>query len=270
MFRKIGIAAAVVGAGLFALHSSGLSSYTATAWSKVRQNFKKQVPIEFEIERLRHEVSQLVPEMRKNFSAIAEEMVAVENLENEIKLTKSNLKKQETNIRTMMTDVKSGAVEFVYGGQTYTLGRVKNKLERDWESYKVAEKEVKVKEQLLDAKKQSLDASRERLDQIKRQKQELEVAVEQLEAELRLVRLTQARNQIHVDDSRLSHCKAVLADIRDRLKVEKNKSDLEGRFSNDYIPVEKKGRPTTEVINEIQAHFGDKAQNSDKAFADKN
>lgn len=269
MFKKVGVAAAVVGAGLFFLHSSGLSSYTATAWSKVRQSFKSQVPIEFEIERLRHEVSQLVPEMRKNFSAIAEEMVAVENLDKEIKLTKSNMKKQEQTIRTMMKDVKSGATVLVYGGEEYSLGRVKAKLERDWASYQVAETEVKSKEQLLDAKQRSLDASRERLEQIKGQKGELELEIAKLEAELKTVRLAQTRNKIHVDDSRLARCKTVLAEIRDRLNVERKLVDIEGNFANDYIPVEKKARSTSEVISEIQARFPDTAGKDDKAFADK-
>jgi chromosome segregation ATPase len=269
MIRKLGVAAAVVGAGLFALHASGLNSYTSTAWHKVRQNFKNQVPIEFEIERLRHEVSQLVPEMKKSFSQLAEEMVAVENLDNEIRVTKANMKKQEQTIKTMTKDIKSGAQELVYGGQTYTLARVKSKLERDWGSYQVAENELKAKEQLLDAKQQSLDASRERLDQIKTQKQELEVSIEQLEAELRIVRLTQARNKIHVDDSRLSHCKELLAQIRDRMSVEKKRTELEGRFANDYIPVEKKSRPTAEVLKEIQARFPETAgKDESKAFAD--
>lgn len=268
MIRKLGVAAAVVGAGLFALHASGLSSYTSTAWHKVRTNFKNQVPIEFEIERLRHEVSQLVPEMTKSFDQLAHEMVAVENLDSEIKLTKTNLKKQESNIKTMMKDVKSGANEFVYAGQTYSVGRVKNKLERDWASYQVVEAELKAKEQLLEAKQQSLDASRERLEQIKSQKQELEVAIEQLEAELRVVRLTQAKNKIHVDDSRLARCKEILSGIRDRMKVEKKRTEIEGTFANDYIPVDKKARPAAEVMKEIQARFPETAgKDESKAFA---
>jgi peptidoglycan hydrolase CwlO-like protein len=268
MFKKIGIAAVVVGAGLVLVHASGLSSYTATAWNNVRKNFKKQVPLEFEIERLRHEVSQLVPEMKKNFSAIAEEMVAVENLDNEIKLTKANLKKREQTIHTMMSDIKSGATRLIYNGQEYSLSRVKAKLERDWASYQVAEAEVKSKEKLLDAKQSALEASRERLDQIKTQKQELELEIAKLEAELKTVRLAQTKNKIYVDDSRLSRCKAVLAEIRDRLNVEKKTAEIEGTFANDYIPVEKKTRPTEEVMKEIQAHFGTTNKNESKAVVD--
>lgn len=269
MFKKIGIAAVVIGAGLVMLHSTGLSSYTATAFSKVRSTFKKQVPLEFEIERLRHEVTQLVPEMKKNFSSIAEEMVAVENLQNEIRLSEANLKKQSENIKTMRTDIQSGAREFIYGGMTFTVSRVKDKLERDWSSYKVGEVELKTKKQLLEAKEKSLDAARERLDSIRAQKQELELEVARLEAELKTVRLAQTKNKFHVDDSRLARCKATLADIRTRLNVEKKTSELENNFANDAIPVEKKTRNTSELINEINAHFNEKSEGKDVANGSK-
>src|SRR5204862_273839 len=84
MCKKIGIAAVVVAVVLFLLNSTMLGSYTGTAWSKIHGSFKKQVPIEFEIERIKHEIAQLVPDMKKNLSSVAEEMVAIDNLKEEI------------------------------------------------------------------------------------------------------------------------------------------------------------------------------------------
>src|SRR6516162_8616192 len=71
MCRKIGIAAVLAAAGLFLINRAGLSSYTATAWNNVRSSFKKQVPLEFEIERLRYQVQQLVPDMKRQLKEIA-------------------------------------------------------------------------------------------------------------------------------------------------------------------------------------------------------
>ena len=105
MFKKFAIAAIVVGAGLGFLHATGLSSYTSTAVAKVRGGFKKAVPLEFEIERLRHEVSQLIPEMKKNFVNVAEEMVAVDNLNEEIKSSMATLQKQKSVLLAMTKDI---------------------------------------------------------------------------------------------------------------------------------------------------------------------
>jgi len=269
MLKKFAIAAVVVGAGLGLLHATGLNSYTSTAVAKVRGTFKKSVPLEFEIERLRHEVSQLVPEMKKNFSSIAEEMVAVENLDKEIKTTSANLAKQKETLLTMTKDLEGGKKQIVYNNRPVSADRVAQRLERDWASYKNCEAELKSKEQLLDAKQAALDATRERLGSIRVQKQELEVEIARLEAELKTVRLAQTKNKFHFDDSRLARCKAALAEVKNRLMAERYESDLAGQFSNDSFQVEKKAQPTSEVINEIRAHFGDTTTEKTTSVADK-
>ncbi len=266
MIKKFVFTAALVAIGLGALHATGLSSYTSTAVSKIRSGFKKAVSLEFEIERLRHEVAQLIPEMKRNFTNIAEEMVAVENLDKEIKTTTANLQKQKEALLAMTRDVESGKTILVYGGREYSIDRVKTKLARDWASYRVCADELKAKEQLLDAKQEALDATRERLAAIKTQKQELELEVAKLEAELKTVRLAQTRNKFHFDDSRLARCKATLAEIKNRLNVERKAMDIEGQFANDNIPVEKKVQPTSELINEIKAHFGTSARDDGKSL----
>lgn len=257
MFKKIGIAAAVVGAGVFLTSAAGLWSYGSTLWSQARNGLKKQVPLEFEIERIRHEVAQLVPDMKKNFTIIAEEMVAVENLQKEITLLKGNLRQQKENVLTMTRDLETGNSTIVYDGRSYSSERVREKLARDFASYQTCEAELRSKEQLLEAKERSLDAAREQLASLKAQKQELEIQVAQLEAEVKTVRLAQTRNKVHVDDSQLARCKSALAEIRDRLNVEKKESELEAQFANDAIPVEKKAKSTEELVKEIRSRLGE-------------
>lgn len=270
MLKKMFLAGALVAIGLVTLHVTGLSSYSSTAFSKVRHSFKKAVPLEFEIERLRHEVAKLVPEMKKNFTSIAEEMVAVENLDKEIKTTTANLQKQKDMLVRMTKDIESGKTVLVYDNRTFNADRVKTKLARDWASYQACEAELKAKEQLLDAKQQALDVTRERLSTIKTQKQELEVDIAKLEAELKTVRLAQTRNKFHFDDSGLARCKKALADIQNRLNVEKKAYEIEGQFGNDNIPVDKKVQPTSDVIKEIKAHFGTSANEDAKSVAENN
>ena len=115
MCKKVFTGAVLVVAGLFLLNVVGLGSYVSTAWQKVRTSCKRQVPLEFEIERVRNEVAQLVPDMKKNLSVIAEEMVAIENLKEEIATTRANLKIQEASIRQMTRDLDSGAKQISYG-----------------------------------------------------------------------------------------------------------------------------------------------------------
>jgi peptidoglycan hydrolase CwlO-like protein len=263
MFKKLGISVASVAVCLGLLHLAGLTSYTATAWSNVSKKMRGQVPIEFEIERLRHEVAQLVPDMKKHFNTIAEEMVAVENLQKEVTTTQANLKVQKQNILTMTKDLESGNRYIKYDGREYSAERIREKLTRDFATYKICETELKTKEQLLEAKLRSLEAAREQLASLKAQKQDLEIQVAQLEADLKTVRLAQTKNKFHLDDSQLARCKATLADIRDRLKVEKIVATEEGNMTGDPIPVDKKDVSTEDLVKKVRDHL-DKSDVADK------
>src|SRR5438132_11980892 len=163
MCKKIGIAAVAVAVVLFFLNSTMLGSYTSTAFSKIHGSFKKQVPIEFEIDRIKHEIAQLVPDMKKNLSSVAEEMVAIDNLKEDIRVTRERLGTEKENIMTMTKDLEDGAKVINYKGRDYSATRVREKLAADFASYQRCEAEAKTKEKLLDAKERSLDAAREQL-----------------------------------------------------------------------------------------------------------
>ena len=106
MFKKLLLTALAVVAGLFILNHTRLGSYGQTAWGKIRNTAKKQVPLAFELERVKQQVAQLVPDMRKHLSTVAEEIVAIDNLKEEIQVAKGNLAKQNDAIHTMMEQLK--------------------------------------------------------------------------------------------------------------------------------------------------------------------
>lgn len=254
MVKKVAIVAVGVLAALFVLSNTKFGSYAGTAWGKIRTKAKQQVPVEFEIDRLRHEVAQLIPDMKKNRSVIAEEMVAIENLKEEIAATRTRLADHKAALLKLSKDVDSGETTFVYHGRAVRRERLAEKLARDLQSYKRAEVEVKTKEQVLEAKERALDAAKEQLAAMRDQKQDLEVQIAQLEAEVKNVRLAQTRCKFQVDDSRLAEIKRSLADLRNRLKVEKTQAELEGEFANDSVTVEKP-RPVSEITREVRAYF---------------
>src|SRR5438128_3677080 len=114
MLKKIGFAALAVVAGLFILNSTHLGSYAKTAWHKVKKTAKGQVPLEFQLESARHEIAQLIPDMRKHIDGIAQEMRAVQRLKEDITVTKANLDEQKKLIYAMKEDLKKGEVKIFY------------------------------------------------------------------------------------------------------------------------------------------------------------
>src|SRR3954453_1069268 len=101
MLKKLVFVAAAVVAGLFVLNTTNLGSYASTAWKKVRASCSKQVPLEFEIERVRNEIAKLSPDMKDHLRAIAEETVKVDNLRDEIASTRTQLAEQKKKILAM-------------------------------------------------------------------------------------------------------------------------------------------------------------------------
>jgi len=259
MCKKIGIVALAVVAGIFLLRSTNLGSYTSTMIGKLKHSASNQVPLEFELDRVRNEVSQLVPDMKSHISAIATEEVAVENLRQDVKTTRAQLDKQKENILTMRKDLETagnGTKTIVYSDREFTVSRVRERLTRDWDSYKRCEEGLKSKEKLLEAKEESLNLAREQLSSMRAKKEQLEVEVAQLEAEVKNLRLAQTKSNFQLDDTRLARIHASMSSIRDRLRVQVKEQELTGRYASDLdIPVEKKVK-TQEVMKEIDDHFG--------------
>ena len=80
MIRKaiLGAAVVVLAAGFF--FGRDVFSYATTSVGWVKGSVKNSVPIEFEIERARKMVKNLVPDIRKNMHTIAQEEVELERL----------------------------------------------------------------------------------------------------------------------------------------------------------------------------------------------
>src|SRR5690606_39815140 len=59
-------------------------SYLGTSWGRMKSSVKDSVPVEFEIERARKMVKDLLPDIRHNMHVIAKEEVEVARLERQI------------------------------------------------------------------------------------------------------------------------------------------------------------------------------------------
>jgi chromosome segregation ATPase len=256
MFRKLAITAIAVGAGLFILNSTHLGSYARTAWHKVRTTAKGQVPLEFQLETIRTEAAQLIPDMKKNLSMIAAETVAVQNLKDEIVVVQAELDKKSESIRTMRDDLSRGDAKVVYNGHIYSNKKLTDLLERNLGSAKRCRDEVEAKKALLEAKERSLEAAREQLASMKSQKDQMEVEIERIETELRTLRLAQTKSNFHLDDSRLSRIKESLADVRNQMKVQQTEADLLAQWNDDTIVGQSKAKTAAEVSKEADDFLG--------------
>jgi chromosome segregation ATPase len=248
MFRKlflIGIGAA----GALALTNFVWSGSISTAWKKARTVVERQIAPEFEIERIRDQISRLTPDMNRHIEKIAEATVECASLNRKIELVSGELEKREKDILAMTEKVERGIVPV-----GYTPTNLKDKLARDLKAYKSCERDLSNKRKLLDAKQKALESARQQLRAIQESRQTLEVELARMEAELAEVRVAQSVNKVQLDDSRLGKIKGSLEKLRETIECERTKIELTGQFLNDPV-AETKTEPAKDVVNEVREYF---------------
>ena len=254
MVRKLVYSAATVAAIGGLVFGKDAVSYMRTGYSSVRNTIKSEVPLEFEIERARTEIRQILPEIKNSLHVIAREQVEVAQLAAAIEHKTKQLADQEEAILTLSSDVKSDKPQFVYAGNKYSRKELERDLTQRFNRFKVAEDTLKKERELLAAKEKALASHRSTLEGMLSQKKDVEVSLERLQARLRTVEARRTVTGLNIDDSKLAQVKALIGEIDQRLDVEDAVLDAEGNFS-DLIPVEQHVEETADITARIDEHF---------------
>src|SRR5437016_128533 len=158
-------------------------SYASTLASQVERDAKIAVPMKFELERLRNEISNLDTDISQMVRPIAEYKVAIEKMKRDIVKSRDHVEEQKKSLLQAVEDLQGSKTEYWYGGKKYTEAQVKRQVERDTEGLKRLEKTLKAKQQMLEAKETALQGTQDQLAQLITKKREYEVRLAQLEAE---------------------------------------------------------------------------------------
>lgn len=256
MLRKLIIGSGVaLAVGTF-VFGRDVVSYLRTGFHSVRAAVKSEVPIEFEIQRARTMVDQLVPDIRQCMHVIAEQQVDIEHLNTSLVKKDADIGKQREALLTLRSDLGSGKSVFVYAGRHYQERDVKRDLATRFERFKAAEEILAADRKILSAREQTLQANREKLDGMLQAKKELEVKLEQLQARLQTVRAAETVSTLAIDDSNLSHARTLISELNKQLDIKEKILDAEGKFTG-LIPVETTQSPAApdDIGQQIDAYF---------------
>ncbi|HEV7998327.1 MAG TPA: hypothetical protein VGP63_00515 [Planctomycetaceae bacterium] len=256
MLKKLVIgtgAAALLGSLIF---GRDVVSYGRTAWSATRDAVKREVPLEFEIERARTAVCQLDPTIKHTLKTIAEQQVDIEHMNKQIAQRTDDLQTAKDQMLTLKHDLDSGKSTFRYASIEYSVADVKRDVRTRFERYKAAEAMLERDRRIQKSRSQALFAHEKQLDQMLTQKKDLEAQVEQLEARLQTIRAEQSVSAPEIDESALSNVKRLIAEVNKQLDVQEKLLDSSGKFGTGLIPVDTK--PAVELGNvtaEIDEYF---------------
>lgn len=248
----VGGGAALVG---LVLVGRDAMSYLRTSTGYVTDAVQESVPIEFQIDRARGMVQDLVPEVRKNMHVIAKEEVEVQRLDEQIVDNTSRLAKEKEQLLRLKTDLASGKDAFQYGGRTYTTVEVRADLASRFERYKTGEATAASLTDIRNARQKSLAAARQKLEGMLASKRQLQVEVENLEARLQMIAAAKATSNYQFDDSRLGRVKELVSNLRNRLEVAEKVVNAEVYY-HDEIPLEK--TTPENIVEQVSEHFASK------------
>lgn len=257
MIKKVVLASGVgllLGALFF---GRDVFSYMGTTVGWVKDSVKDSVPIEFEIERARQMVKNLVPDIRKNMYTIAKEEVELKRLDRQIAEVDEKLKSDKVSILKLKEDLNSDENVFQYASHKYTRDDVKADLANRFERYKVNEATVSSLRDMATARTRSLEAARAKLENMIAQKRQLEVEVENVEARLKMVEAAKTTASYQFDDSRLGRVKELLADLHTKLEVTERLVNSDAQFGGE-IPVV---APVDDnIVDQVTEYFSDEPE----------
>lgn len=242
-------------------------SYVKTSYSGVAEAVKDTVPLDFEIRRARTMLNDLIPEVRKNMVAIAQEEAALGQLTDEIARQEKARDKDAADIIRLKNDLASADKKpLTYAGKTYTVEAVRTDLQRRFERRKTGDETLENLRKMHAAREQSLRAAHDKMNGMIAAKKQLEVEIEQLDSRLKMVEAAQTTSSLCLDEGRLSQTKQLIASLKARLDVNERLVNAEIK-PLDEIPVGEVA--AQDIVEQVTAYFdGPKSAKTEVAVID--
>lgn len=204
MCKKITVGVLVALACVWAAKKTNVFSYASTIVASSRDHFRKQIPRELELARVRNEIQNLDRDYQALFGPVAERTASVKRLERQVKEGTANLQQQREALLAFTKAVEAKETQISFNGSNYNLPEAKRKLAYNFAFFKKQQADLAVKEKQLEAERTCLDATREQLDKLMTQKHEFEVRLLTLEAEEATLAVVATKAPLPTDNSRIS------------------------------------------------------------------
>lgn len=248
-------ALAVVGAVLlgFFLFRGSFLSYVQTSSRMVQKAAQDSVSVEFELQRARDMVDEILPQLQANVRLIAEDEVEIATLKKDIAASQEKLVQRQEKLTQLRGKMNVQQVSYRVGDHEISRDHMTQQLSQQFSRYREAELILDSKEQLLQTRQKSLQNAMLMHDRAKHQKLQLEQKIEALIAQHRLVKSSSIGTQVAVDGSQLNRADQLLAQIQRRLDVSQrvlaHESDLhEIQLDTDEVD-------ETELLAEFDEYF---------------
>ena len=242
---------ALVGGLLF---GKDLISYARSSARSVRAAVTDSIPTEFELQRARDLLDDIIPEMHANIRLIATEEVEIAALKADIADSGKRLTRQRNKVHDLTGHLSVERASFDIGGRHFTRAEAKDLLARRFDRFKEAELVLGGKQRLLRAREESLLAAIHVLERTRSQKALLADKVAALEARHRLVQAAAAGSNISVDRTKMAQAAKLIDRLKKRLDVAERILAHEARFIE---PIPTETISEADLLAQVREHMGE-------------
>ncbi len=235
-------------------------SYLRSSAKSVQSAIKDGVPLEFELQRAKDLVEDILPELRANVRVIAQEEVEIAHLRREISGATEKLESQRHNVSAFRNKLRGEEVTFVVHGRQVSRDQMTEQLASNFDRYKQAEATLVSKQRLLEAREKSLAAAQTVLERSRARKAELEQKIEALSAQFRLVQAQSVGTTVIINDTQLARADKLITDIHKRLETAQRVLAYEADVSGLDDTVIALGINESELLAEVDQSLADPAQ----------
>lgn len=256
MFRMIkysvaGLLAVVVGG--FLLLGSDFTGMIKTSARSIQQSVKESVPVEFELNRAKEKINEILPDLQSQVRMIAEEEVAISRLEKEVQTDTDRIDRREELLTKLRGQMRTQQVSFSVGKMNLNRQQLANHLQTRFDHFKQSRMSLESKRRLLEKRQEGLAAAVLVLEQMRIRQSELGLKVEALAAQHRLIKASQIESGTLVDGSQLSQADQLLDQIETRLAVAQRVMNYQ--VDPFETPVESQDVSADVVLSEMDAYF---------------
>lgn len=236
-------------------------SYVKTSARAVQKSVQEQVPIEFELRRARDMIENILPELQGQVRRIAEEEVAINALEKDIRQSQDRLAGEQKTLSSLRNQMRVQQVSYRIGSREVSRNQLTEQMARRFDRFKQGELTLSSKQRLLEKRQSGLAAALNTLDTMRQRKAELEQKVEMLAAQSQSLKASQIQAGMSIDGSELSDADQLLSEIETRLavagRVLEHKDDLYEIDLTEQVVDEEK------VLLEFDRYFDEDEQAGD-------
>jgi chromosome segregation ATPase len=251
MFKKLLIAAVVVGAAVVVFKGTRLAGYAKDEIASLKSWVESKVPPEKEIARLRKEVAALDKDIEAVKGKLAREIVECRYIKEDADKLRTRVDAEQVRLIEVGDQIKAATEQVKYGGRTVNAAQAKEMLKADVTRHLTSKKNLEGMEAGLASREKIKAILEAQLEELKSKKFELASAVDAAEVELKDLQLKQMENKYQFDDTRLAGIKDSLRELRKKIDVEREKLNLAPVGRTDAAPTT--GTLSSDTVDDILA-----------------